>query len=686
MNKTILKLVEGITICKLSLYIKHMGIKSLIGDFSDVLIENAEIDDLRRLSHQLDELLDEISIQDCRYKKIIQLFKLDEIAMLALNLCLLEFSHPRISQLLEKIQKKSNATGVDIELVFKIINNSDNILNENILSMRENFEKVNSLLIFEVAEIPFFRYRLFCDERLYCFLCGSDEIDKHLVGIAKINLGKEQLQELYIGNEYKCQISNFLKTNLIRKNKDIIHISAERGMGKKLYLSHSCYEIGLKVIFLDYKAMLSYEISAMNKIIKFAKREAVLNEYAICFYNLRKENCSSSEQINKFINICLKSFIKTDIPVAVLSDNSVKLSPYYNSFIFKIDIENCNRAEQTVLWEKYATKYSLKYKIDGTEFSNKFKLSAEGISKVLMQISKLELMGNAISPKIIAKVCYDVMIPVGAGDIKHIDTLYTLEDLKLAKEQKATLENICNHVRFKDKVFDKWNMESRYAYGKGVSALFVGPPGTGKTMSANVIAGMLGLELYRIDISQVVDKYIGETEKKLEEAFNTAENSNVILFFDEADSIFGKRSDVNDSKDRYANTETSYILQRLEDYNGIVILASNFRKNIDDAFMRRIRYVIEFQMPSFEVRKEIWQSSFSNKVPLKDIDFDYLARQFEFSGGSIKNVVLNSTFLAAARNDAVTMKYILDSIKAESLKMNKVLLKQDFGAYGHCLD
>lgn len=164
-------------------------------------------------------------------------------------------------------------------------------------------------------------------------------------------------------------------------------------------------------------------------------------------------------------------------------------------------------------------------------------------------------------------------------------------------------------------MYDEWNLESRYSYGKNVSALFYGPPGTGKTMAVHVIANMLNLPLYRIDLSQVVDKYIGETEKRLEEIFNAAEKNNTVLFFDEADAIFGKRSDVHEAKDKYANTEVSYILQRIEQYDGIVILATNYRKNIDEAFMRRIRYVVEFSLPDARLRKELWKSSFSDEIP-----------------------------------------------------------------------
>ena len=248
------------------------------------------------------------------------------------------------------------------------------------------------------------------------------------------------------------------------------------------------------------------------------------------------------------------------------------------------------------------------------------------------------------------------------------------------------MNNICSHVWHRHKVYDEWNMDSRYAYGKNVSALFFGPPGTGKTMAVHVLANMLNLPLYRIDLSQVVDKYIGETEKRLEEIFDSAEKNNTVLFFDEADAIFGKRSDVNEAKDKYANTEVSYILQRIEQYDGIVILATNYRKNIDEAFMRRIRYVVEFSLPDKELRKELWQTSFSKEIQTEGLDFEYLAEQFEVAGGAIKNIVLNAAFLAAAENRPVGMVDVLRSVRNENVKIGKVMLSKDFGRYEELME
>ena len=195
------------------------------------------------------------------------------------------------------------------------------------------------------------------------------------------------------------------------------------------------------------------------------------------------------------------------------------------------------------------------------------------------------------------------------------------------------------------------------------------------------MAGILGLELFKVDLSQMVDKYIGETEKRLEDVFRRAERSNMILFFDEADAIIGKRSEVKESKDRYANSEVSYLLQRMEEFDGIIIFSSNFSQNIDAAFMRRIRFVIHFPIPDAQTRKEIWQSSFAAETPQEGIDYDYLSTQFEFSGGQIKNTVWNAAFFAASEGAPVGMKHMVRAIQIELTKDKKVSFKEALGEY-----
>jgi SpoVK/Ycf46/Vps4 family AAA+-type ATPase len=231
-------------------------------------------------------------------------------------------------------------------------------------------------------------------------------------------------------------------------------------------------------------------------------------------------------------------------------------------------------------------------------------------------------------------------------------------------------------------VLETWGFDRKLALGKGINVLFAGPSGTGKTMAAEIISHELRLELYKIDLSGVVSKYIGETEKNLSRIFTVAESSNAILFFDEADALFGKRSEVRDAHDRYANVEISYLLQRMEEYAGIVILATNLRKNMDDAFVRRMHFSIDFPFPNEKQRRRIWEKIWPAATPRSPaLDMDFMARRFEMTGGNIRNIALTAAFFAAEEESAITMMHLIRATQREYQKMGKVVLAEEFGAY-----
>lgn len=256
------------------------------------------------------------------------------------------------------------------------------------------------------------------------------------------------------------------------------------------------------------------------------------------------------------------------------------------------------------------------------------------------------------------------------------------EDLILEPDPIAQLRELCSMVEHKHQVYDEWGFGEKLASGKGVVSLFGGQSGTGKTMAAGVIAGALGLDLYKIDLSGVVSKYIGETEKNLGAIFRDASLSNAILFFDEADALFGKRSEVRDAHDRYANIETAYLLQQIEDYEGPVILSTNLKMNLDEAFLRRMHFVIDFPMPEEPYRLRIWKQTMPAQVPLSpDVDFAFLARQFRISGGNIRNIVLASAFLAAHDGGALGMRHLIQATRREFQKLGRMVTEADFGEH-----
>jgi SpoVK/Ycf46/Vps4 family AAA+-type ATPase len=265
---------------------------------------------------------------------------------------------------------------------------------------------------------------------------------------------------------------------------------------------------------------------------------------------------------------------------------------------------------------------------------------------------------------------------------KKIAPHYNWESLILPDDAREQLREICAQMEHRHRVLEEWGLGRRMAMGKGLTALFAGNSGTGKTMAADVIAGSLGLDLYKIDLSGVVSKYIGETEKNLSSIFREAETSNAILFFDEADALFGKRSEVKDAHDRYANIETAYLLQRMEEYSGIVILATNLKMNLDEAFLRRLTFVVDFPMPEQPDRLRIWESIVSHEMPLADdVDIPFMARQFKIAGGNIRNIVLAAAYLAADEGSIVAMHHFIRATRREYQKLGRMVTDAEFGPY-----
>lgn len=256
------------------------------------------------------------------------------------------------------------------------------------------------------------------------------------------------------------------------------------------------------------------------------------------------------------------------------------------------------------------------------------------------------------------------------------------DDIVLPSDHLCQLRELCERVRHRRVVLDEWGFGERLTLGRGIAALFAGPSGTGKTMAAQIIAATLGMDLYRVEIPAVVSKYIGETEKALDQLFREAQGTSVILFFDEADALFGKRSEVKDAHDRYANIEISYLLQAIEQYDGLTILATNLRHNVDDAFARRLAFCVTFPMPEEPERQRIWEKSWPSRVPLGgDIDVPFLAKQFKLAGGNIRNVALSAAFSAAANGGRVSMAHIVRGVRREFQKMGKTCVESDFGRY-----
>ncbi len=303
-----------------------------------------------------------------------------------------------------------------------------------------------------------------------------------------------------------------------------------------------------------------------------------------------------------------------------------------------------------------------------SDLANTFHFSEDEIDNIMHLAETQRGLGKKVDKKLLFTLSRSRISTNLSLYAQQIKSTSQIDDMVTAEKTKAQLDEIVLHYRYKNQVFQTWGYD-RFFQSEGLTLLFSGPSGTGKTMAASVLANTLGLELYKIDLAQMTSKYIGETEKNLSKLFKAAEASAVILFFDEADAIFGKRTELKDAHDRYANIEVSYLLQRIEEYDGIVILASNFRENIDEAFLRRLRFVIDFPTPDAVQRSELWYKLLPYDVLEKPLDFHLLAKNFKLSGANIRNVALYAAFNAAGEEKKIEMKHIHKALKSELEKI-----------------
>nr|WP_065917197.1 ATP-binding protein [Lentzea guizhouensis]ANZ38852.1 ATPase [Lentzea guizhouensis] len=265
---------------------------------------------------------------------------------------------------------------------------------------------------------------------------------------------------------------------------------------------------------------------------------------------------------------------------------------------------------------------------------------------------------------------------------RRIEPAVSWRDLVLPVPVTSLLQELAARARHRDRVIDEWRMRPGGGRGRGVTALFAGDSGTGKTMSAEVIAASLGLDLYTVNLATVVDKYVGETEKNLERIFVEAAGVNGVLLFDEADAIFGKRSEVRDAHDRYANIESAYLLQRMETFDGIAVLATNLRANLDDAFTRRLDVIVDFPLPDVPLRRNLWDRCLGDAVPRSsDVDLDFLAGSFELAGGHIRSAAVTAAYLAAAGDHVVGMVELIGAVAREYRKLGRLVGEREFGRY-----
>ncbi|MDJ0509145.1 MAG: AAA family ATPase [Crocosphaera sp.] len=418
-------------------------------------------------------------------------------------------------------------------------------------------------------------------------------------------------------------------------------------------------------------SLIPQQPSEVKKLQKRWEREAILSD-TILLIQVDDQGVDSPQQ-----NLNIFLFIE-NLRTAVIISSRDRLYTKQKTLL-NFDVPSLSYDEQITLWEKYLEPFTPQLNGHISKLTSQFNLSPSLIiaacNSVKINLEKIINEEENNQQKIYENLwyfCRTQARPHLHNLAQRIDTKAAWKDLVLPKIQQQTLAEMLSSLRQRSKVIEEWGFANIERRGLGISALFYGSSGTGKTMAAAVIANALNVDLYRIDLSAVVSKYIGETEKNLRRIFDAAETGGAILLFDEADALFGKRTQVKDSHDRHANVEVSYLLQRMETYQGLAILTTNLKDALDTAFLRRIRFVVAFPFPDKAAREEIWRRVFPSQTPTESLDFQTLAK-LNVAGGNIRNIALNAAFLAADNNEAITMKHILQAAKNEYLKLERSL-------------
>lgn len=470
-----------------------------------------------------------------------------------------------------------------------------------------------------------------------------------------------------------------------RQSGSILYCCGPDEAGKLNSVKSVCSKLNTSLLIVDVEKLLLPEVD-YSEMLSLLGRHALLDNAVLCFRGF--DSLVTEDDRYKLRNRLLLEMLSDYAPLTfILGQAQWGLSlTAANLNFMHIDFPLPDAAARKTYWETYSQDYRLSQQVDLADFSGNFRFTSGQIELALIGGENMAVWngtGNAqVSEKELYQACYYQSSRKIQALATKIKAVYTWDMLVLPGEQLGQLREICNQVKYRSLVYGEWGFARRLSLGKGLNILFSGPPGSGKTMAAEVIANELNLEIYKIDVSQIVSKYIGETEKNLSKIFDEAETSNAILFFDEADALFGKRSEVKDAHDRYANVEISYLLQKMEEYTGIVILATNLNQNLDDAFSRRLHFKLEFPFPEKKQRGLIWRGMFPEGAPLdEDLDFEFMAEKFTLAGGNIKNIALNAAFYAAHESCPIGMKQIMLAAKREYIKLGKTFLQSDYDPY-----
>ncbi|RED57531.1 ATP-binding protein [Cohnella lupini] len=532
------------------------------------------------------------------------------------------------------------------------------------------------------------------DERIVRFVLDSGGLPKSMEDYARIVPPGRTLEPLLGSPDTQRKLTQWIANRMSQPRSSdsslIISLWGKQGAGKKTQIEHVGHYFEEPLLFADMAKLVGADSNVQASLRKVF-REATIQQAILVlehFHVVAHKNESNDRATEILERLSEMSGI-----VFLLSEEPCQPLDRYRRIDLELEIAALQDEERAEAWRRLAKGYEMDSLLDWEAISARFLFNPGQMANSLSAakvISEWNQEGGTALPigwSDMIQASYKQLNHSLANKAKRLTPKSRWNDLILPAAQKEKLQHACNHIRYKHTVYGRWGFNKKLSYGTGISLLFSGPPGTGKTMASEVVAKELDMEIYKIDLSQIISKYIGETEKNLREIFDEAQASYAVLFFDEADALFGKRSEVKDSHDKNANTEVAFLLQKMEEYRGISILATNYLQNMDEAFLRRINYVIRFPFPDEKQRETIWKQVYPVQTPLDpDIDFPFLARKLQMAGGSIKNIAMTSAFLASGQEERVGMKHIFKAYQYELDKTNRAITRDELGEYAYLYD
>jgi len=530
------------------------------------------------------------------------------------------------------------------------------------------------------SPVPLLQRFLKLDDRLVSFLLGLRPIDSRLGQAARLVAPWAEPLPLQAIEDLREQMHSFLETRFSEQRSlarnVIFYLYGPRGSCKRPLAEAVSHDLGLSMIAVDIEQMLGGSL-AFEEAVWLVCREAVLQPAVLCLENM-DSLLSEADKHRGHVKTLLEALRTFARVTFLLGSQSWQPQGILREEAFlALEMPRTDVMARKRLWESHRTgPHRLAADVDWGVLASNFRLQPGQIREAMAAAENIARWraptDGSISMADLYSACR-AQSNVRLGTLaRKIEPKYAWDDIVLPPDPLMQLTELCSQAKYRQRVYGDWGFDRKLSLGKGLNALFSGPPGTGKTMAAEVIAHELHLDLYQIDLSQVVSKYIGETEKNLHQIFREAQTGNAILFFDEADALFGKRSEVKDAHDRYANIEVGYLLQKMEEYEGVAILATNLRQHLDEAFVRRMHFIVEFPFPDEEYRRRIWEVIFPQEAPLgEDVEFGLLAREVKLAGGNIKNMGLAAAFYAVSDGGVIRMSHLARAARREHQKLGR---------------